>query len=672
MQQTLTPSTSVQAFQTANCHGPKPADTPGLPVLLIVGSPNVGKSVLFNRLTGVYATVSNYPGTTVEVMRGKAHLGEQSVAVIDTPGMYNLLPITDEERVARAMLLHERPRLVVHVVDAKNMERMLPMTLQLIEAGLPLILAVNLMDEAEQMGIHVDIAALQTCLGIPVIGAALAVGRGASELKRAIQSLLQDDAAGPAKKLVNYPAAVEQALGEIEQLLQSTYTLSQRTIALLRLHGDVEVTHMIAAGEGERAVMIANLCEQHPGQALQLAAARAQRRAAQEILADVFHPQPRQHSGFAARLSDILIRPVTGLPILLGVIYLLYQFVGVLGAQVMVNWLETVVFEAHVNPWIDALLVAWIPWPAIRDLFGGEFGMITLGLRYTFAIVLPIVGAFFLAFSVIEDSGYLPRLALLIDRVFKKIGLNGRAVIPLVLGFGCDTMATITTRTLETRRERIIATLLLSLAIPCSAQLGVMLGLMAGQPALLGAWLVVMSGVFLLTGYLAARLMPGEHPAFYIELPPLRQPRLRNVLVKTTTRMEWYLREVFPLFILASFLIWLGRLTGLFNLAVGALVPAVRWLGLPDQAAVAFLFGFFRRDYGAAGLYDMQGMMTSAQLLVAVVTMTLFIPCIAQFMVTVKERGWKVATGMALFIFPFALLIGGMLSALLRILGHEL
>ncbi|HEX9012251.1 MAG TPA: nucleoside recognition domain-containing protein, partial [Anaerolineaceae bacterium] len=344
-------------------------------------------------------------------------------------------------------------------------------------------------------------------------------------------------------------------------------------------------------------------------------------------------------------------------------------FVGVFGSQTLVQFLEVTVFGTYINPFIDAGLQRLIPWQVVRDLFGGQFGIITLGIRYAIAIVLPIVGTFFLAFSVIEDSGYLPRLAMLIDSAFKRIGLNGRAVIPMVLGFGCDTMATIVTRTLETKRERLLATILLSLAIPCSAQLGVMLGLLNGQVGMLAVWGGIVGGVFMLVGWLSAKLMPGERPIFYMELPPLRLPTLRNVLVKTYTRMEWYLREVFPLFVIASVVIWFGRLTGLFDLLVRGLVPMVRLIGLPDQTAVAFLFGFFRRDYGAAGLYDLRRSMTPAQILVATTTMTLFMPCIAQFSVTVKERGWKVAVGIAAFIFPFALGVGEILHLVLKLTG---
>jgi ferrous iron transport protein B len=374
----------------------------------------------------------------------------------------------------------------------------------------------------------------------------------------------------------------------------------------------------------------------------------------------------------AERLSEATMNPLTGIPLLIVALAGLYLFVGVLGAQTLVGFLENQVFGAGINPWIERILAATIPWQALRELIGGEYGIVTLGVRYAVALILPIVGTFFLAFSIIEDSGYLPRLAMLIDRVFKKIGLNGRAVIPMVLGFGCDTMATIVTRTLETRRERILSTLLLSLAIPCSAQLGVMLAMLAGRPDLLAIWAAMVMGVFLLVGLLAAKLMPGERPTFYMELPPLRLPTLKNVLVKTYTRMEWYFREVFPMFIIASGIIWLGKMTGAFDLALNAMLPLVRGLGLPDQAAVAFLFGFFRRDYGAAGLYDLREAMSGAQILVATVTMTLFVPCVAQFAVTLKERGWKTAVAIVAFIFPFAFLVGGALHWLIKILGWQL
>ncbi|MGH9526833.1 MAG: nucleoside recognition domain-containing protein, partial [Terriglobales bacterium] len=234
--------------------------------------------------------------------------------------------------------------------------------------------------------------------------------------------------------------------------------------------------------------------------------------------------------------------------------------------------------------------------------------------------------------------------------------------------------AQIVTRTLETRRERIIATILLALAIPCSAQLGVIFALLAGHPAGLAFWIVFVSGTFLVAGWLAARLMPGEKPSFYMELPPLRWPRPANVLLKTYTRVVWYFKEVFPLFVLASLFIWIGQITGGFQWLVQRIEPAMGWLGLPKQAAVAFLFGFFRRDYGAAGLYDLrdQGLLTGNQLVVAAITLTLFLPCVAQFLVVQKERGWRWAAGLSLGILVTALAVGVATNATFRLLGVAL
>jgi len=239
------------------------------------------------------------------------------------------------------------------------------------------------------------------------------------------------------------------------------------------------------------------------------------------IIQGVLQLPDRRRVTTGERLSTIAVRPLTGIPLLLIVLYFgLYRFVGDFGAGTLVDFLEGELFEGLFNPWITGVVKNLVPWWAIQELLVGEYGIITLGLRYAVGIILPIVATFFLFFSLLEDSGYFPRLALLVDRIFKKIGLTGRAVIPMVLGFGCDTMATMVTRTLETVRERVIATLLLALAIPCSAQLGVILAILSSNPITLAVWSLCLLLVFLLVGFLAARLMPGETPMFYMELPP--------------------------------------------------------------------------------------------------------------------------------------------------------
>ncbi|MBM3474636.1 MAG: ferrous iron transport protein B [Armatimonadetes bacterium] len=637
-------------------------------LLVIVGSPNVGKSVLFNGLTGAYVTVSNYPGTTVEVSRGRAKLGDQEWAVVDTPGMYALLPSTEEERVGRRILLDESPTVTLHVVDAKNLERMLPFTLQLIEAGQPVILVCNIMDEAERRGISLNAAALSESLGVPVIPTVSTEGRGVEELREAIRSYERHEGGA----VVRYTDEIETAVSRIETLLPDREGFSKRALALLLLQDDEDARDIPDADTFPQVQDIVEDCARKHSRPLSyVIATQRQQHAARLAQAALEAPETRPRT-FGERLSDVLITPWSGVPILLLVLYLgLFKFVGGIGAGVVVDFLESHLFEGHINPFVEGVLDRAIPWPVLHDLIGGEYGLITLGLRYALAIVLPIVTFFFVVFSILEDTGYLPRLALLVDRVFKRIGLSGRGVIPLVLGLGCDTMATLVTRTLPTLRERVIATLLLALAVPCSAQLGLILALLAGRPWALAVWGGVIAAVFLLTGFLAARLMPGEAPHFYMELPPLRLPKLSNVLIKTYTRVVWYLKEIIPLFLVASVLIWLGNLSGLFGLAVKALAYPVQWIGLPREAATVFLFGFFRRDYGAAGLYDLntEHALTGVQLTVATIALTLFLPCVAQFLINVKERGWKVGVAVSIFVLLFSFLVAYVVNAILVALG---
>lgn len=636
----------------------------------LVGNPNVGKSVLFNALTGSYVTVSNYPGTSVEVSRGKAVIDGHTWEVVDTPGMYTLQSITEEERVARQILLNERPDLVLHVLDARNLERMLAMTVQLIEAGLPVVLVVNIMDEAERIGLSFDLDLLQQRLGIPVIAAATARKRGIEEIRAAISGAGQS-----CGMPVIYSRLLESDIAQLTDLIKEKYVLNSRALALLMLLGDEEVMELVLKQEGERAEAIKQKVREiafERRESFHLDLSMERKEVVKRLIKGVVTIPDQQTEGFGERIARWTVRPVTGIPILLIALYFgLYKFVGEFGAGTVVDFLEEEIFEGMFSPWITDLVNNTIPWWAVQELLVGEYGIITLGMRYAVGIILPIVSTFFLFFSLLEDTGYFPRLALMVDRVFKLFGLTGRAVIPMVLGFGCTTMATMVTRTLETVRERMLATLLLALAIPCSAQLGVIMALLSKTPGGLLVWGGVMMLVFLTVGIISARLMPGETSMFYMELPPMRMPQLSNVLTKTYTRMLWYFVEILPLFIFASVILWLGKITNTFGKLVSAMEPLMTALGLPFEAAVAFIFGFFRRDYGAAGLYDLQtaGLLDARQLTVAAVTLTLFVPCVAQLLMMKKERGWKVAMGIFVVVSLLAFGVGFVLNKILLATG---
>ncbi|HBF34606.1 TPA: ferrous iron transport protein B [Candidatus Sumerlaeota bacterium] len=603
--------------------------------IILCGPPNVGKSMIFNCLTGRYAAVSNYPGTTVEISSGRCTL-LPGYEASDTPGAYSLLPISDEERVTRDILLNLQDALVVHVVDAKNLRRMLPMTLELRELGLPMMLVLNMMDEARQYGVEIDTYELSLLLQIPVVATTAIKGTGIPELCRTIQH----GDFRPKSFAMTY---------------DNNLRVMAQTLGLTQPEGTPFNPTLLAASPAASALPLNEMG------AFELAVRKTRQAYADDILASCAIFPPRTVGKVASVLGRLTFNVWTGVPIALLVLYFgVYKFVGQFGAGTLVNFLEKDLFEKYVTPHLTRWVEALLPWPILQDLFVHDFGMLTLGLRYAIALILPIVGTFFLFFSMLEDSGYLPRLALLLDRVFKRIGLNGRAVIPIILGFGCGTMAVMVTRILETKRERIIATLLLGMAIPCSAQLGVILGMLAGHPTALLAWAGVITVIFLGLGWLGARHLPGEAPAFYLEMPPLRLPKLANIVTKTYSRMHWYFLEILPLFVAVSALIWIGNITGVFQWVIHVIQPLIGLMGLPPETASAFLFGFFRRDYAAAGLLDLQrnGLLNAHQTFVSVLVITLFLPCVAQFFVMKKERGWKFTLATSATIMVAAALAG--------------
>lgn len=659
--------------------------------VILVGNPNVGKSALFGALTGKYVTVSNYPGTTVEVTRGSAVVDGHPWHVMDTPGTNNLLPMSEDEQVTRDILLSERGYVALQVCDAKNLRRGLLLSLQLAEAGVPFTLALNMADEAASRGISVDAERLSAELGVDVVPTVAVQRRGLPTL----QARLAHARASALR--VRYDAAIEAALAEIEPLMPAG-GLGARALAVMALAGDDSLRAHVAAHltEAELARVDAvrrQLAPRYP-ESLRFVVAR-QRLAVADRLHDavVTRGGASAASGFGRKLGAWSTHPVWGIPILAAVLWAAYQFVGVLGAGTLVDFMEEEVFGGWVVPWTGRLVRWAIPWDGLeRFLVGppgleptehggflvGKYGLLSMGLAYGVAIVLPIVTTFFIAFSVLEDSGYLPRLAVMVNKVFKRMGLNGKAVLPMVLGLGCDTMATMTARIMETRKERVIVTLLLALGVPCSAQMAVILAMTAGLSRAATLWFAgsILLVIFLV-GWLAAKVLPGRGSDFMLELPPLRVPQAGNIAVKTLARIEWYLREALPLFVVGTLILWsLDRFGGLAVLERAAAPVVVGVLGLPKEAASAFILGFLRRDYAAAGLFQHfapfmdAGTMTwnmEIQVTVALVTITLFIPCIANFFMILKERGWRTGVAIMAFILPFAFGVGAAVNQLMRL-----
>lgn len=591
------------------------------PRVLLVGNSNVGKSALFFALTGRYVTVANYPGTTIEVARGTCRLASGArVELVDTPGTASLSALSEDECVTSDAVREAAAAggAALVVIDARNLRRGLALAIEVGATGLRLAIAVNMIDEARERGLALDAGALARLLGVPVVATAATRGEGIEALRSAIERAR--------------PMQLARAVAG----------------AVVAAAASTEAERFLAAADAIRPLV---LREAPPAPGC----------------------RPRAAERLAAAFGRAATHRLFGWPILSAVLYLSYLVVGKLGAGTAVEFLENAVFGPADGAGLNGILARAFarlgPPPIVHDFFFGEYGALTMALTYALALVLPIVGFFFIVFGFLEDTGYLPRLAVVTNRAFSAIGLNGKAVLPMVLGLGCDTMATMATRILATRRERLIVALLLALAVPCSAQLAVIFGLfsvVADGALLLWIWLAVVLAVLLAVGWLAGRLLPGETSDFIVELPPIRRPRLANVARKTLARIEWYLREAVPLFVLGTVLLFaLDRLGALAAIACAAEPLVTGALGLPRECAAAFVVGFLRRDYGAVYLFDAarQGTLAPDQVLVATVTITLFLPCIASYFMLVREFGGKTALAVAAFVFILAFGVGAALNA---------
>lgn len=571
---------------------------------LLVGPPNVGKSLLFQRLTGRYAQVSNYPGTTVELVAAPWVGGR----LVDTPGIYGLEGGSEEEQVTKRMLAGAGVAVVV--VGALTLERDLYLALQIWAMGLPMLLVVNQLDEARGRGIRPDLAVLRGALGVPVVGTVAVRNIG---LRKLVEEL---------------PRAVPGGGG------------------LPDFGGDVLPILEGGRGEERRAV-----CQDYF------------RRRADELATMVIGNRGRRSSG-----GLWLLRPLPGLLVLLLLLAATYFFLGVLMARIVLDYAERVLLGEFYTPLFQKLAGTVLPPGSfLYGLLAGSNGVLSVTVAYLLIILLPLVASFYFWIGLLEDTGYLPRLVVLLDRTLGRFGLNGKAVIPLILGLGCGTAASVGARTLDSPRERIMVTFLLALAVPCSAQMAVILGLLAPLGAgYLAFYFLLLALVFGVAGCLGGRVL-GKAEGLAIALPPLRLPDPANILRKTVYRTVNFGREAFPYFFYGGVVMTMleqGRmLTWLENL----LRPlTVGWLELPAAASKAFLLGMLRRDFGAAGLYQLA--LTPAQTLTAAFTITLFVPCLPALLVVLKERGKMVGFGIWIFTLVAAFFLGGLVPRLLAFL----
>ena len=540
--------------------------------VLLMGNPNVGKSVIFSKLTGTNVTASNYPGTTVEYTEGQMKYNDKDVEIIDVPGTYTLDPTNQAEEVAVDMI--DKGDLIVNVVDATNLERHLNLTLQLLERDVPVIVALNLWDETKHKGINIDLEKLREELGVPVIPTVAIKSKGIKELIDNFDYREVTD--------VNYGSS-EKRWAEIGKIIDEVQTIEHR------------------------------------------------------------------HHTFLELMEEYTIKPLTGIPFMFLVLYLTFKVIRFIG-EGLIGYVTEPFFMNFYKPFLMKISEFLGSGGIIHDILVGQlvegsinleqsFGLLSTAVFIPFAAVLPYIIAFYLVLGILEDSGYLPRLAVLVDNIMHKVGLHGFSIIPMILGLGCNVPAALSVRSLESKREKFIASTLMAISIPCMAQIAMIFGLLGpfGGKYVIYVFAILVF-VWIIVGLILNKLLPGYSNDLLLEVPSFRLPDPLTILKKLWMRVVSFLREAIPFMLLGVIIVNFLYAIGIFEIMASGLGPVIqRVFGLPQEAISALLMGFLRKDL-AMGMLAPLGL-TAKQLVVASTILAVYFPCIATFVVLVRELG---------------------------------
>lgn len=656
------PGSRLQAQRSVLTIGPGAASRAMRKQCAVCAARSKGKGANDHCVPCVVGTEQQCPGLGDQ----DALRGVPATQLYDTPGSSTLAANSEDEMAARDLILSGFCDGILLVADANNLRRSLALALEVAEFGLPMVFCVNMLDEAESAGIELDDAELARHLGVPIARTVAVENHGV----RKLAELLLDPQRP--KQHARFPRVVEDALAKLEPVLQNPVHRA-RALGLLLLAGDTGAAEWVAKHLGKQQLAQA---QEIVGEAQGAFSAPLR-----NVLVDAYYEDAGRIAQrvvvSSARSPNLLVRfgtlaqrPFSGLLIGLGVLILAYHWVGVFGATFIVDNLSARLFEGVLIPFFSNLTAA-IPSAFVRDaIMDPDFGLLPTGLFLAIGIVLPVLFCFYSLQAVLEDSGYLPRLAVLFDRLFRHIGLNGQGLIPLVLGFSCIAMAVITTRMLPTRKERNILTLLV-VGIPCAPLFAVMVVILGKMPWTAGFLIFGLVLVrIVVAGFVASKVIPGRLPDLIMEIPRMRVPRLRILWAKTWRRTWDFMREAVPIFLIASFVVFLFDRAGGLAVIEKAARPIVNGLlGLPDQAVQVFIKTAIRRESGATELEHLRGQFTNLQLVVTLLVMTFVMPCINATIVIIKERGLKPCLAIMATVVVSALTIGALTNLICRALG---
>ena len=566
--------------------------------ILLMGNPNVGKSAIFSRLTGIRIMASNYPGTTVEFTQGTMRVGTEKAILIDVPGTYGLDANSKAEEIAIEML--KKGDIVINVIDATNLERNLHLTLHLLEKNVPVIIALNIWDDAKHKGIAIDIKKIEKLLGVPVVATVGVTGEGIKDLVLRVPEACNPKVA---------ESTEEEKWMEVGKIINEVQVLQNRHPTVLEILGEASV------------------------------------------------------------------HPPSGIPIAIMVMYTAFKIIRFIGEGLIGNILDPL-FQRFWFPLMTRLSSVLAPESFLHSVIIGNlingkidfiqsFGVLTTGLFVPIGMVLPYVFSFYIVLGFLEDFGYLPRLAVLLDNLMHRMGLHGWAIIPTLLGFGCNVPGIMATRILESRRERFIASTIITIGVPCAALQAMIWGLLGKHGSgYVGIVYLSLFVVWIILGRILNAILKGESPTLIMEIPPYRFPILHNVAKKLWMRMVGFLKEAIPIVLLSVLVINILYFLKVFDMIANWTAPVItNVFGLPKEAVAAMTIGFLRKDVAIGMLGTLN--LTAKQLTVAATVLAMFFPCIATFAVLVKELGVKDMLKSVFFMLISSVLVGGVLNAIL-------
>lgn len=626
----------------------------------LVGQPNVGKSSLFTRLTGVGVISSNYPGTTVEFDEGVVTRNGKTVSVHDLPGTYSMSGNSDDEKVVLRDLWEGRNDTVILVADATNLVSSLVLCFEALELGLPTIIALTKIDEARKRN-RIDIDALSGILGVPVMPVSSKTSEGVDALADAVC----EGRARASGFRVEYMPDIEKAIVALEDGLPDNLKFNKRGVAVKLLEESEPFDEMIGTDLKHTVAVMKKLYRDGTGQSLAVGIASSRYAEAENIVSDVVSESDTKPS-LADRISDVMITPVTGIPILLAVCLVILTTIVYVGS--FLDGVVSSVYEAVVGTAIIDLGGDSEFWTAVLTGIDGS-------IQAIMSLVIPYIMVFYIILGILEDSGYLTRAVVLLDRTMHHFGLHGGSFIPIIVGLGCNVPAIMAVRTVQSRREKVILSSMIVMAVPCSAQMAIIMGATGSYSGIVYAFgiLVMLVCLAVVTGVLMNRFMKYEPSNLAMELPDLQVPSAKNVLFKTWYRIKDFFYIAFPLLVVGSIVVELLLQYDLLDVIVDPLSPViVGMLGLPEVCSIAFIVGILRKEMALgmlqilAGGVALEAFMTPDQFVVFGVVMAVYMPCVATLITMWREIGWKETIGVSVLSIVVAILLGTATNLLLQ------